>query len=199
MKVHHSIWWKIWKTQEATGLERSVFILIPKKGTAKECSNYCTITSNYWGNYRGNFENFENCSKFSIPGFSSMWTKNFQMFKQDLEKQRSNCQHLLDHRKSKRISEKHLLLLHWLAKAFDCVDNNKLWTILQEMGIPDHLTCLLKQQNQTRNNGQVPNWERSTSSVYIILAYLNYMQSTSWEMPDWMKHKLEKRLLGKYQ
>ena len=43
VKAHHSICWQIWKTQEATGLERSVFILIPKKGTAKECSNYCTI------------------------------------------------------------------------------------------------------------------------------------------------------------
>ena len=45
---------------------------------------------------------------------------------------------LLDHRKSKRILEKHLLY----AKAFDYVDHNKLWKILQEMGIPDHLTCL---------------------------------------------------------
>ena len=48
----------------------------------------------------------------------------------------------MDHRKSKRIPEKHLLLLY--AKAFDCVDHNKLWKILQETGIPDHLTCLLR-------------------------------------------------------
>ena len=58
--------------------------------------------------------------------------------------QRSNCQHLLDHRKSKRIPEKYLLLLIEYAKAFECVDDNKLWKILQEMGTPDHLTCLLR-------------------------------------------------------
>src|SRR5574341_1601413 len=71
---------------------------------------------------------------------------NFLMFKLVLEKakdQRSNCQHLLDHRKSKRVPEKHLFLLIDYAKAFDCVDHNKLWKI-QEMGIPDHLTCLLR-------------------------------------------------------
>ena len=57
------------------------------------------------------------CSKFYKPGFNSMWTMNFQIFKLDLEKaeeQRSNCQHLLDHWKSKRVPEKHLLLLYWL-------------------------------------------------------------------------------------
>ena len=43
VKVLHSICQQIWKTAVATGLERSVFILIPKKGNAKECSNYRTI------------------------------------------------------------------------------------------------------------------------------------------------------------
>ena len=58
-------------------------------------------------------------SKFSKPGFNSMWTVNFQLFKLVLARQRnqrSNCQHLLDHRKSKRVPEKHLLLLYWLHK-----------------------------------------------------------------------------------
>ena len=69
------------------------------------------------------------------------------MFKLGLERQRnqrSNCQHASDHRKSERVQEKHLLLLYWLAKAFDYVDHNKLWKILQEMGMPDHLPCLLR-------------------------------------------------------
>ena len=57
---------------------------------------------------------------------------------------RSNCQHLLDHRKSKRIPEKHLLHFIDYAKAFDYVDHNKLWKIFKEMGIPDQLTCLLR-------------------------------------------------------
>ena len=60
-------------------------------------------------------------------------------------------------------------------KAFDSVDHNKLWKILKEMGIPDHLTCLLRNlyagQEATvssLNNGQVPNRKRSTSSLYIV-------------------------------
>ena len=63
------------------------------------------------------------------------------------------------------------------AKAFDCVDHNKLQKILQEMGISDHLKLPPEKsvgrsrsnsQNQTWNNGLVPNWERSTSRLYII-------------------------------
>ena len=61
------------------------------------------------------------------------------------------------------------------AKVFDCVDHNKLWKILQEMGIPDHLTCLLRnvyvaQEVIEWNMGQrlVPNWERNMSRLYIV-------------------------------
>ena len=50
----------------------------------------------------------------------------------------------MDHRKSKRVPEKHLFLFIDYAKAFDCMDHNKLWKIRKEMGIPDHLTCLLR-------------------------------------------------------
>ena len=57
--------------------------------------------------------------------------------------QRSNCQHPLDNRKSKRIIEKPYFFVDY-AKAFDCVDHNKLWKILKEMGIPDQLTWLLR-------------------------------------------------------
>ena len=59
--------------------------------------------------------------------------------------QRSNCQYLLNHRKSKRVSVKHLNFFFIdYNKAFDCVDHNQLWKILKEMGIPDYLTCLLR-------------------------------------------------------
>ena len=44
----------------------------------------------------------------------------------------------------KRVPEKHLLLVIDFANAFDCVDHNRLWKILKEMGIPDHLLCLLR-------------------------------------------------------
>ena len=56
-----------------------------------------------------------------------------------------NCQHPLDHGKSKRVPEKNIYFCFIdYTTAFDCVDRNKLWKILKEMGIPDHLTCLLK-------------------------------------------------------
>ena len=58
--------------------------------------------------------------------------------------QRSNCQHPLDHWKSKRVPVKHLLLLIDYAKVFDYVDHSKLWKILKEIVIPDNLTCLLR-------------------------------------------------------
>ena len=54
------------------------------------------------------------------------------------------CQHPLDHGKSKRVPENIYFCFIDNAKAFDCVDHNTLWKILKEMGIPDHLTCLLR-------------------------------------------------------
>ena len=63
------------------------------------------------------------------------------------------------------------------AKAFDCEDHNKVWKILKEMGMPDHLTCLLKnlyavkkqQLELDMNSRLVINWERSTSRLYIFI------------------------------
>ena len=62
------------------------------------------------------------------------------------------------------------------AKAFDCVDHNKLWKILKDMGIPGHLTSLLRNlyagqeasYNWTWNNRLVPNRKRGTSRLYIV-------------------------------
>ena len=82
------------------------------------------------------------------------------MFKLDLEKAEepeiklsTSAQSL----KSYRIPEKHLLLLYWLCQSL-CVDHNKLWEILQEVGMPDHLTCLLRNvyagQEATVRTGQ---------------------------------------------
>ena len=60
-------------------------------------------------------------------------------------RKRSNCQHLLDNGKSKRVPEKNIYLCFIdYAKAFDCVDHNKLWKILKEMGLPNHFICLLR-------------------------------------------------------
>ena len=75
-----------------------------------------------------------------------MWTMNFQIFKLDLQKAEEpeiKWPMSIGSLKSKRVPEKHLLCFIDYAKTFDCVDHNKLWKIFQEMGIPDHLTCLL--------------------------------------------------------
>ena len=85
------------------------------------------------------------------------------------------------------------------------------WKILKEMGISDHLTCLLRNlySDQDKKQQLEPDMEQQTGStlgkeyvktVYCHPAYLTYMQSTSCKMPGWMKHKLESRLRGeKYQ
>ena len=91
------------------------------------------------------------------------------------------------------------------AKAFDCVDHNKLWKILQEMGIPDRLTSFLRnlyadQEATVRNGHGTTDWfqigNEYVKAVSCHPAYLTYMQSTSCEMPGWIKHKLESKLLG---
>ena len=67
------------------------------------------------------------------------------------------------------------------AKTFDCVDHKKLWKILKKMGIPDHLTCLLRnlyagQEARVRtghgNNRLVPNRKRSSSRLYIVTLFI---------------------------
>ena len=91
------------------------------------------------------------------------------------------------------------------AKAFDCVDHNKLWKIPQEMGIPDHPTCLLRNMYEVKKQQLELGMEQCTVSklgkeyikaVYCHSAYLTYTQSTSCKMTGWMNHKLESRLPG---
>ena len=85
--------------------------------------------------------------KFSKPGFSNTWTVNFLMFKLVLEKaeeldQIANIRWIMG--KAREFQKNIYFSFIDYAKAFDCVDNNKLWKILKGMGIPDHLTCLLR-------------------------------------------------------
>ena len=74
--------------------------------------------------------------------------KNFQMYKLDLEKAEEPEIKLPTAtgslKKQENFRKKHLLCFIYYGKAFDCVEHNKLWTILQEIGIPAHLICLLK-------------------------------------------------------
>ena len=85
------------------------------------------------------------------------------------------------------------------------MDQNKLWEILKEMGIPDRLTCLLRNLYAGQEQQLELDMEEQTSSklrkeyvkaVYCHPAYLTSMQSTSCEMLGWMNHKLESRSLG---
>ena len=90
------------------------------------------------------------------------------------------------------------------AKAFDCVEHNKLWKILKEMDIPDHLICLLRnlyadQEATIRTGHGTTDWFQIGKGVHqgcILSPCLFYMQSTSREMLGWKKHKLESRFLG---
>ena len=90
-------------------------------------------------------------------------------------------------------------------KAFDSVDHNELWKILKEMGIPDYLICPLRnlyagQDATVRTRHGTTDWFQIGKGVLqgciLSTAYLTSMKSTSCEMPGWMKHKLESRLLG---
>ena len=100
-----------------TGKDQFSFISIPKKGNAKERSNYLTIAL------------IPRTSKVMLKilqarlqqyvSFNTQWTSRCSSWYQKRQRnQRSNCQHLLDHRKSKRVPEKHLFLLYWLCQSF---------------------------------------------------------------------------------
>ena len=80
------------------------------------------------------------------------------------------------------------------------MDHNKLWKILQELGIPNSFTCLLRntyagqEETVTTEQGTM-GWCNFGKGVRQSV-YLTYIKGTSQEIPDWMKHKLESRLLG---
>ena len=145
------------------------------------------------------------CSKSFKVGFSSTGTKNFQMFKLDLENAEEweiklpTCNW-----KSKGIPEKNVLFCFIAyTKAFDCADHKKMWKILKEMGIPDHFACLLsiqvKKQQLALNLEQWTGSKLGKACVKIVYrhpVYLTFMQSTSCQRLGWMRYKVESRFLG---
>ena len=109
VKALYSICQQIWKTQQRPqDWKRSVFIPIPKKGNPKECSNYCTIAL------------ISHASKVMLKTLQARLQKykNHELlavqagFRKGSGTRDLNCQHPLDHQKSKRIPEKHLFLLY---------------------------------------------------------------------------------------
>ena len=114
VKVLHSIYQQIWKTQQwPQDCKRSVFIPIPKKGNAKECSNHLTIalishaSKVMLKTLQASLQQYVNCK---LSRCSSWFWKRQR-------NQKSNCQHLLDPWKGRRVPEKHLFLLYWLCQS----------------------------------------------------------------------------------
>ena len=91
------------------------------------------------------------------------------------------------------------------AKAFDCVDYNKLWKILKEMGIPDHLACLLRnlyagQEAIVRTGHGTTDWFQIGKGIrqgcILSPCWFNLYAEYIMRNTGWRKHKLESRLLG---
>ena len=133
---------------------------------------------------------------------------NFQIFKLVLEKAAKPEIKLptsAESSKSKRVPEKHYFCFIEYAKAFDCVDHNKLWKILKEMGISDHLTCLLRnlyagQEGTVRTGHGTTDWFQIGKGVHqgCILSpcLFNFYAEYIMRNTGWKKHKLESRLPG---
>ena len=119
--------------------------------------------------------------------------------------QRSNWQHLLVHRKSKRIAEKRLPLLHqicksrWLCGLQQTVENLQRLEYQTILFASWEICMQVEKQQQELNMEQQigsKSGKQYVKAVYCHPDYLTYMQSTSQEMPNWMKQKLEWRFPG---
>ena len=137
----HSICQQIWKTQQwSQDWKRSIFIPIPKKGNVKECSNYRTIAL------------ISHASKVMLKNLRARLQQNMNRELLDVQdgfrKGRGTRDQIANIRwimvKAREFQKNIYFCFINYDKAFDCVDNNKLWKIRKEMGIQDHLTCLLR-------------------------------------------------------
>ena len=124
----------------ATGLEKSAFIPIPKKGNAKEWSNYHTIALISQASkvtlkiLQARLQQYENRELSDVQA-------GFRKGRGTRDQIANICCII---KKAKEFQENIYFCFIDYAKAFDCVDHNTLWKILKEMGIPDHLTCFLR-------------------------------------------------------
>ena len=120
--------------------KRSVFIPIPKKGNGKECSNYHTIALISHASkvmlkiLQARLQQYMN---HELPDVQAGFRKG-----RGTRDQITNIHWIIE--KAREFQKNIYFCFLDYAKAFDCGDHNKLWKILKEMGIPDHLTCLLR-------------------------------------------------------
>ena len=140
VKVLHSICQQIWKIQRwPQDWKRSVFIPIPKKGNAKECSNYRTIvlishdSKVMFKILQARLQQYVNHELPDVqPGFREGRGTRDQI---------GNICWIIE--KAQEFQKNIYFFINY-AKAFDCVDHSKLWKIFQEMGISGYVTCLLR-------------------------------------------------------
>ena len=141
VKVLHSICQQIWKTQQwSQEWKRSVFIPIPKTGNAIEGSNYCTIALISHASkvmlkiLQARLQQYVN---YELPDVQARFRKG-----RGTREQIANIRWII--KKATEFQKNIYFCFIDYAKAFDCVNHNKLWKILKEMGIPNHLTSLLR-------------------------------------------------------
>ena len=141
VKALHSICQRIWKAQQwPQEWKRSVFIPILKKGNAKECSNYRTIalishiSKVMLKILQARLQQQVNCE---LPDVKAGFRKG-----RETRNQIANIHWIIE--KARQFQKNVYFCFIDYAKVFDCVDHNKLWKILKELGIPEHLTCLLR-------------------------------------------------------
>ena len=144
-----------------------IFIPIQKKGNVKECSNYCTITLISHTSkitlkiLQARLQQYMNCE---LPDVQAGFRKG-----RGTRDQIANICWII---KKARESQKNIYFcLIDYAKAFDCVGHNKLWKILKEMEIPDHLTCLLRnlyagQEATVRTGHGTTDWFQTGKAVH---------------------------------
>ena len=193
VKVLYSMWQQIWKTQQwPQDWERSVFIPIPKKGNAEEYSNNCIVALISHASkvmlkiLQAGLQQYMN---WELPDVQAGFRKD-----RGTRDQIANLHWVFE--KAREFHKNIYLCFIDYEKAFNCVNHN--WKILKDMGIPDHLTCLLRNlytgQEATIRHGTT-NWFQIGKGVRnscILSTCL--LQSTSCTMPGWMKQKLESRL-----
>ena len=183
VKVLHSICQQIWKTQQwPQDWKRSVFIPISKKGNAKECSNYRTIalishTSKVMLKiFQARLQQYVNCE---LPDVQAGFRKGRRT-----RNQIANSCWII--KKAREFQKNIYFCFIDYTKAFDCVNHNKLWKIVQEMGIPDHLTCMQVRKQQLELDMEQQTGSKSgkeyVKAVYCHPVYFTYMQNTSCKM-----------------
>ena len=140
VKVLHSICQQIWKTQQwPLDWKRSVFISIPKKGKAKEHSNrtMALISLASKGMLQILQARLQQYMNQELPDIPAGLRKG-----RGTRDKIANIHWIIE--KAREFQKNIYFCCIDYAKTFDCVDHNKMWKILKELGIPDHLTCLLR-------------------------------------------------------